>query len=222
MTFRNIYNLVGKHTMLSMEKAQYLYLFVLYSQPVRIFEMGCHRGGSALIMAAALAHLGRGKVLTYDLESARSLKPGINELARVAGLTNFVEPTFCHWCCEWAIADQLKRNLRHTQYQPFFDFAFFDGGHHWNATGYAFYLVTNLLRPGGWVLFDDLKWTIDERVDERERWVKQFPRDARSKPMVRMIFDLLVRPHPLFQNCHTTHNGDWGWAQRKPQELQVR
>ena len=43
---------------------------------------------------------------------------------------------------------------------PEFDFVFLDAGHTWDVTGFAFFLVDRLLRPGGWLLFDDLNWSV--------------------------------------------------------------
>ena len=44
---------------------------------------------------------------------------------------------------------------------PTFDLVYLDGGHTWDATGFAFFLVDKLLRSGGWLIFDDIYWTIN-------------------------------------------------------------
>ena len=40
-----------------------------------------------------------------------------------------------------------------------YDFCFIDGAHTWDTDGFAFCLVDRMLRPGGWIIFDDLNWT---------------------------------------------------------------
>jgi hypothetical protein len=39
--------------------------------------------------------------------------------------------------------------------------------------------------------------------------------EARKRPMVRMVFDLLVRTNGAYHNFRVTSKGSWGWAQKK-------
>jgi hypothetical protein len=47
---------------------------------------------------------------------------------------------------------------------PIYDFCYIDGGHSWDVSGFGFFLVEKLVRPGGWLLFDDLDWTYERMI----------------------------------------------------------
>src|SRR5260370_22795070 len=110
--------------------------------------MGSYRGGSALIMAAALEELGRGRVSTFDFPEVAALKPNIEHLLQLTGLRAHVSIVYCEWCCEWELAKVIEARLSDRRPVPYLDFAYIDAGHIWTATGVAFYLLTNLLTPG--------------------------------------------------------------------------
>ena len=42
---------------------------------------------------------------------------------------------------------------------PRFDLVYLDGAKNWTIDGLAVVLAERLLRPGGWLLMDDLHWT---------------------------------------------------------------
>ena len=98
-----------------------------------------------------------------------------------------------------------------------FDFCYFDGGHTWDVTGFGFTLVDMLLRPGGWIVFDDLPWTIEAAVQDKvtvpKHWRAAGPKE-RSTPAVRLVFDSLV-PHFNYTDRRIINEGQWGIA-RKP------
>jgi predicted O-methyltransferase YrrM len=214
--FEQVYDQVGRFALMSPEKAAALYAFVLSEGPEEIFELGSYRGGSALIMAAALSELGRGRVSTFDFPEATKLKPNIQELLQRTGLQSHVAFVPCEWCCEWELAKVIEAQLSGGGLVPYLDFAYIDGGHFWTATGFAFYLVTNLLKPGAWILFDDLDWIIERDESPKMKYVQMIPPGAKRRPMVQMVYDLLVKTHPGYENFKTTFDGTWGWAQRRP------
>src|SRR5690606_21274764 len=93
----------------------------------------------------------------------------------------------------------------------------FDGGHLWDQTGFGFLLVDMLLRPGGWIIFDDLEWTIEAALRDERKPPKTWRiagEDERKAAGVGMVFDLLV-PHLGYTDLRTAHHGWWGIA-RKP------
>jgi len=55
----------------------------------------------------------------------------------------------------------LHRFLAETP-RPQFDYCYIDGAHTWDGTSLSFLLVDLLLKPGGWVVFDDLNWSISK------------------------------------------------------------
>ena len=98
-----------------------------------------------------------------------------------------------------------------------FDLCYFDGGHTWDATGFGFVLVDMLLRPGGWIIFDDLTWTIEAALEAAPKppphWLA-CSADEQATPAVTLVFDNLV-PHLGYTNRHSANDGRWGIA-RKP------
>ncbi len=92
--------------------------------------------------------------------------------------------------------------------QPLFDYVYFDGAHTWHHDGFAFLLVDRLLRPGGYVDFDDFDWRL---VDQPELTVlpdgrairtpmslhrlyrAHYTREQLETPQVARVIDLLVR-----------------------------
>ena len=63
--------------------------------------------------------------------------------------------------------------------EPVYDFVYLDGAKHWTIDGLAVVLVEKLLRPGGWLLMDDLGWTYaDDPAREATDGVAHRDRDA--------------------------------------------
>lgn len=50
--------------------------------------------------------------------------------------------------------------LLQVRREPFFDYVFIDGAHVWAIDALTFFLVDRLLKPGGYIDFDDYDWTI--------------------------------------------------------------
>jgi hypothetical protein len=76
-------------------------------------------------------------------------------------------------------------------------------------------LVEKLLKPGAWLLLDDLSWVYrSDPHGMRERGVF-FPlsEDERARPHVRDVFDLLVKTSPAFGAMRIEDNS-WAWAQK--------
>ena len=99
---------------------------------------------------------------------------------------------------------------------PYFDFCYFDAGHSWDVTGYAFFLVDRLLKPGGWVVFDDLDWTYERKIKPGQPipdFLARVPEDERSTAQVRKVWDLLVCRSPGYEGHEVI--GKWGVARKR-------
>ncbi len=92
---------------------------------------------------------------------------------------------------------------------PSFDFCYLDGAHTWDVDGFAFLLLDRLMKPGGWVLFDDLDWSLAEDPDVKPG---DLPEEERLARQVRLVWDLLVVPHPNYGLLR--EDGMWGYAQK--------
>ena len=97
-----------------------------------------------------------------------------------------------------------------------FDFCYIDDNHSWSVTGLHFFLVEKLLKPGGYILFDDLKWTIAaSRIRRLKKQLADNParfppsmnttghditEEQKETPQVGKVWELLVKQHQGFFN----------------------
>ncbi len=194
------------------EQAEIIQRFVRKHDIRDMLEIGFFHGKSSAYFAAMLEDLGRGHLVTIDMRSARKREPNIDTVLSTLSLAHRVTPVYAHRSYTWELAKMIREKN-----PPQFDFCYFDGDHTWDGTGFGFLLVDVLLRPGGWILFDDLKWTIKESLKDRAKpprhWVA-CDEDEQATPAVQLVFDQLV-PHLGYTDLKTYNNGWWGIA-RKP------
>lgn len=195
------------------ERGREIYDFVREREPKSVLELGFAHGVSSCYIGAALKANGRGTLTTIDLESARQRQPDISTLLAQTGLQDWVRPIHTPTSYTWELMRLLDDGANNEQ--PF-DFAFIDGAHSWFVDGFAFFLVDRLLKPGGWILFDDLDWTYStSRTMHDTEMVKAMPADERTTAQVGKVFDLLIRTHPQYEQFRV--DGSWGWARKKGQ-----
>ena len=185
--------------------------FMLRTQPVDVLEIGFFRGRSSCYVASVLEEMGRGHLTTIDRIGARKHEVGIHECRERTGLAHRVTPIFAERSYTW----ELGRMIR-TDPRPAFDLCYFDGGHTWDMTGFGLLLVDVLLRPGGWIVFDDLDWTIDRSMargsGSLERTYAKFGEEERAARSVRLVWETLT-PHLGYAKRFEEEG--WGYA-RKP------
>lgn len=193
--------------------------FIIEHDVTDIIEIGFYHGKSSAYFAAILEDLGRGHLTTIDLNSGNRREPNIEQVLSALDLTRRVTPVYAERSYTWEMAKMIRANPR-----PQFDLCYFDGGHTWDATGFGFVLVDLLLRPGGWIVFDDLQWTMDAAMQEMAKvprhWLACSP-DERAAPAVQLVFDLLV-PHLGYTDRRTANSGQWGIARKSINEPRHR
>jgi predicted O-methyltransferase YrrM len=200
---------VGNLPHMTLGQADYLSAFIDEHDIQDILELGFAHGVSSCYMAAAIERRGKGSLTTIDRNTAHGRKPGINELLERTGLSKHVSVYFEPTSYNWRLMKFLEQDPR-----PQFDLCYLDGAHDWFVDGFAFCLVHLLLKPGGWIIFDDLEWTYAGSPGlKNTELVRQMPEDEKNIPHVRKIYELLVRSHPDFHNLRV-ENG-WAFAQRK-------
>ncbi len=169
----------------------------------RILELGFYHGVSSCYFGAAMKAQGGQPIVTIDLESAKERKPNIENLIERCGLEDYVEyyyePTSYNWRLMKFIEEKDRR----------FDFCYIDGGHDWYNTGFCFFLVDKLVEKGGWLLFDDLNWTM-EHLDQP--WALKRSMEERTTPQVRKVWELLVKQHPNYGDFK--EQGRWAFARK--------
>jgi predicted O-methyltransferase YrrM len=179
-----------------------------------ILEIGFFKGKSSAYFAAILEDLGRGHLTTIDKMSARQLDPNIEHVLNSLNLAHRATPVFAYRSHTWELGKLIRKRPR-----PRFDMCYFDGGHTWDITGFGFVLVDMLLKPGGWIIFDDMNWTILKslkRINYPEglKPYKKYSEDEKKAPGVRLVFEQLV-PHFRYQDLFENREVGWGFA-RKP------
>jgi predicted O-methyltransferase YrrM len=186
-----------------------LHRFVRAAGVRSALELGTGHGGSTCWLAAGLASGGGGRVTTID-RAARS-QPA--ELLARTGLAAHVDIVHARRSYTWELMRLVAERTAGDACRPAFDFCFIDGEHTWDADGLAFFLVEKLLRPGGWVVFDDLDWTFATSPSlGSSELVRSLPDDERTTPQVGLVFSLLVRQHPAF-GAFRVRDGR-GWARK--------
>lgn len=194
---------------MSLKKAQVMQDFIHKHNISSILELGFYHGVSTCYMAAAIEEVDRGSIVSIDLESAQKRQPNIEELLEKCGYLDKVEFYYEPASYNWRLMKLIEEQKRT------FDLCYLDGGHDWYNTGLAFFLVDKVLQPGGWIIFDDLDWTM-EHLDAK--WALRKPEEERITPQVRKVWELLVKTHPHYSNFY--EQGGWGYAQKLDKEVQ--
>jgi predicted O-methyltransferase YrrM len=176
-----------------------------------LLELGTAHGKGTAYMALIQEERGRGHVTTLDRDKAASFSPNVDEVVAKLGVAHRVT------------IKRTPRSYTHTlmqmleeQPRPIFDFVYLDGAHTWDGTGFAFFLTDMLLRPGGWVVFDDLDWTLavsEAKNGKPLRGYADYSKEERETPLVRKVWELLVPAAGYVNRREWKH---WGIAQ-KPQ-----
>ena len=155
-----------------------------------IAEIGVDQGATSEAILGWLD--GRGELHLFDFDDRLT---SVAERLRGKGLTNFVTHGNSHRTLDsynWSLMTVLQDSPA-----PFFDYIYMDGAHTWAVDALAFFLVDLLLKPGGYIDFDDYYWTIDgsptvnPRVHPRMR--EMYTDEQMQTRQVASIVDLLVR-----------------------------
>ncbi len=200
---------VGTLPYMTFAQAERLRGFLLENRLRDCLELGFFHGVSSAYIAEILNEQGSGHLVTIDLESARERKPNIEQILDSLGLRGLVTIHYEPQSYTWRLMKLIEAHP-----EPIFDFCYIDGGHTWDATGFGFFLVEKLLRPKGWILLDDLNWTIGKSSALRSGTSRRrnTPEEVVT-PQVRKVWELLVKRHPAFTDFR--EEGEWGFAQKQ-------
>jgi predicted O-methyltransferase YrrM len=200
----------GRLKYMGVEQARFLRDFIRTHDLCELLELGFFQGKSTAFMAAILEDLGRGHVTTMDLEAAKNRRPPIERVLSELRLTHRVTPVYSHRSFTWELRRLLEQSPR-----PEFDFCYIDGAHTWDGTGFSFLLVDLLLKPGGWVIFDDLDWSIatsHSAMKNMQRYAAYSEEEKQAK-QVREVWRILV-PARGYQHAYEEERFRWGIAQK--------
>ena len=180
-----------------------------------LLDIGTAHGASAAYMAAALESGGPGRVTTVDRHHFAGPTP--EETLTRAGVANRVRTVRIeHSSYTWWLKEQVEAHSdADGNCTPAFDFCYLDGAKDWNIDGLAVVLIEKLLRPGGWLLLDDLDWSYDG--SGYTPVPADLSRAERAQPHVRAVFEVLVKPNPAFSEFRVEDDW-WAWAKKAPGE----
>ena len=214
---RIVEGIPAPHT--SASRGRVLYEHIRESRPENLLELGTARGGSAVFIAAALEANGTGHLTSVDSTRWQWLDPSPREVLERAGLSKLVTLDKRFSTYTWFLKDEIEKRLDATgSARPEYDFIFLDGSKNWSTDGLAVVLAERLLRPGGWLLLDDLGWNYEKYCEAPAHYeieIAKLSDEERIQPHLRAIFDLLIRTNPAFDRF-VVQNNWWGWARKSP------
>ena len=176
----------------SPERGAELHQFVREQKPQRILELGFAWGVSAVYFASALEANGSGQLTSVDMPFERRRAVVGQDLLQRGGLQDRVDVVLEEGGYNYFLLRKLREQLRDGRIEPLYDMVFLDGAHTWPDDALAFALVDRLLKPGGWILLDDLDWLPGDLA----------PEGHRDYPHVRQIFDLLLVPDASYDQFY--------------------
>lgn len=169
--------------------------FVTSTSSRIIAEIGVYRGDTACQLAKFLDN--RGELHLFDFQ--HRIEEVIFRLHRL-GYFNVIGHGNSYKILDsytWSLMRVLEQHS-----EPFLDYVFIDGAHSWAHDALAFLLVDRLLKPGGYVDFDDYAWTMKQSPSLRP---EVFPLTAElytseqiSTPQVGLVLNLLLRRDPRY------------------------
>lgn len=224
MTFETAVKSVEGVPYMPPEDGARIYDHIRKTQPENVLELGTAHGVSAVYMAAALEANAHGQITTVDYAEAPFRDPTPEQLVARARLSHRVEIVRQYSSYTWFLKEKIEeRSDSAGNCEPLYDFCFLDGCKNWTVDGLAVFLVEKLLRPGGWLLLDDLTWSYGREGSRGGREScdgitnRLLSSEELAEPHMMAIFELLLRQHPSFTQFRV-ENEWWGWAQKAPGE----
>jgi predicted O-methyltransferase YrrM len=190
---------------MSLQQAEFLTQHLHRHRLARCLELGVLHGVSTCYLAAAVQKL-NGHVVAIDLAGNANLKPGAEELLETLGLQDLVTIERVAEGAAWRMMEWLE-----LPQQPVFDLAYIDVSHTWDTTGFLFFLTDRFVRPGGWLLFDDIR-SYKLKDDPVGRRSQNYTQKQLDVCQVGKVWDLLVTQHPSYSNF--MERGNWGLCQK--------
>lgn len=203
---------------LTAPRGRELYEHILRERPRDVLELGTCRGGSTLYMAAALDVNGEGSITSLESSRASWSEPTAVELLSRAGLDCYAQLLRPSSTYNWYLRELVYKQ-RAQMTLGSFDMIFVDGAKDFSTVALSFVLSAELLRPGGWLVCDDLAWAYSDYCPGGWYYgvdLGTLTEEERRIPHVGEAFRLFIAESGLFDEVFAT--GGWmGWAKRANQ-----
>ena len=230
--FEAVVEQVGGTPWMTPDQGRRIWEHFTRTTPTAALDVGTCFGASAAYMATAMRARGGGRVVTVDSAlfdgGDIDVREWCRDLWRRCGVADMIEMVrIPHSNYAWWLMDQVARHTPSGRTcDPCFDFAYLDGAKWLTLDAASVVLIEPLLRPGGWLLLDDLDWAYAEHpelvptVTMADGASYRLSPDEIDLPHVRAVFDHVVRNHPSFTRC-VDQGGVWGWAEKRPDRPQT-
>jgi predicted O-methyltransferase YrrM len=178
----------------------------------RVLELGTGFGATACIIASVFQQLSKGRIVTID----NSLHDPVNisVLAKHCGISDlYLDSIIDRSGYIWVLGEMLAAAKAPASSSTLFDMCILDGAHEWDPDAGAFLLADRLLRPGGYMILDDLHF----RLSDISNAVHLFPNRSSTQlntQQVRMIWDLLIKSNKRYGRFVELYNGRVGVAKK--------
>ena len=204
---------------ISEDNAQLLYDLIIKEKLTNILELGIAHGTATCYMAAALDELGQGEITAVDLlEAKEKFCPSAEEQLIKTNLQNYARVIREQTGYTWFLHNEIRQCTTNNVCQPKYDLCIIDGPKNWTIDGCAFFLADKLLKEGGWIIFDDYKWTYANADRKRATTDgithRQLSEEEFKTPQIKEVFELLVMQHPSYSDFVVQNSGDWAWARK--------
>lgn len=161
-----------------------------------IAEVGIYKGYTSHKIAEFLG--GEGELHLFDFEDrvtevADSLRNAGHQNVRAFGSSYKLLDSY-----NWQLAKLIEEHR-----EPIYDYVFIDGAHTWAVDALTTFLADRLLKPGGYLDFDDYGWTLQHSPALNPQsfplTAKLYTAEQISAKQVKMIVDLVVRRDPRYR-----------------------
>lgn len=219
MQFATVADLTQGVPVMGEREGRKLYDHIRETRPDHVLEIGTAYGVSACFMAAALEENGHGRLTTVDHRDAAYANPTADELFTATGLAPWIQRVrIADSSYTWWLKGQLEQRTNPTgQVEPLYDFCFLDGAHNWTIDGLAVVLIERLLKPGAWLLLDDVDWSyaLYPEISLSPPSDKMFALspDEMHTPHVGAVVDVIVKGNPAFSEVRI-QDARWAWCQK--------
>ena len=161
-----------------------------------IAEIGIYKGHTTLGFAEFLN--GEGELHIFDYEDRVA---DVEEKIRAAGYSNIRAFGSSYKLLDsynWRLGKLLEMHQ-----MPLYDYIFIDGAHTWAVDALTTFLADQLLKPGGYLDFDDYEWTLENSPSLKPSSFpltgKLYSPEQISAKQVKMIVDVVVRRNPHYR-----------------------
>ena len=231
MRFETVHAAVGHVPYINATAARHLYDLIGRHDCRRVLELGIAHGTSTCYIAAALASLldDTGNVAEQPMVTAVDLidvnfSPTAEQQLEQTGLSSYAEVIRMRSGYNWFLHDQIAAQTSNDLCTPLYDLCIIDGPKNWTIDSSAFFLVDKLLRPGGWIIFDDYHWTYSHASKKRDSTDGVTHRELSTAemtiPHIAEVFELLVKQHSNYTDFVRWEDMNWAMARKRTEDEQ--